>query len=266
MKRLLTSTIVICAIASSQAHAQWMQTNEPYGGTVLCFAVSDTNLFAGTDDSGVFRSTNNGASWAAVNAALTDTSAHALAVGGTNLFARTDLFGKRGRAWLESVPISETDREPLTQTLKLLDEVTEGIRATEATVRELARSNPSVVYLKTVPGLGEFFATLIAYEIDEVHRFRNAAKLHAYVGVIPSTYSSGGKTFHGRMTKRGNKYVRWAVIEAVAPAIKKDSSLRRYYEQLKARKGPNKARIATARRLLTIIYNVVMEQRPYEVR
>jgi transposase len=181
-------------------------------------------------------------------------------------FTGSDLFGKSGRAWLETVPFSAIDRQLLSETLKLLDEVAERIRTTEGMVRELARSNPLVVYLRTVPGLGEFFATLIAYEIDEVHRFRNAAKLHAYVGVIPSTYSSGGKTFHGRMTKRGNKYVRWAVVEAVAPAIKKDASLRRYYEQLKARKGPNKAKIATARRLLTIIYKVMMEQRPYEVR
>ena len=46
------------------AHAQWVQTNGPYGGMIQCLAVSGTNLFAGTDG-GVFLSTNNGTSWTA---------------------------------------------------------------------------------------------------------------------------------------------------------------------------------------------------------
>ena len=53
------------------------------------FAVSGTNLFAGTYGDGVFLSTNNGASWTAVNNGLTDLYVWALAVSGTNLFAGT---------------------------------------------------------------------------------------------------------------------------------------------------------------------------------
>ncbi len=47
------------------AHAQWVQTNGPYGGMINSFAVSGTNLFAGTGGGGVFLSTNNGTSWTA---------------------------------------------------------------------------------------------------------------------------------------------------------------------------------------------------------
>ena len=78
--------------------SQWMQTNGPYGGSVSCFAVSGTNLFAGSgistvtgsgSNSGIFLSTNNGASWTAVNTGLTNTNVQALAVSGVNLFAGT---------------------------------------------------------------------------------------------------------------------------------------------------------------------------------
>ena len=72
--------VVFCLLTTtSPLHAQWVQTNGPYGGIVFSFAVSGTNLFAGTW-SGVFLSTNNGTSWTAVNTGLTNTDVHALAV------------------------------------------------------------------------------------------------------------------------------------------------------------------------------------------
>lgn len=54
--------ILLCPLAL----AQWVQTNGPCGGFVSCFAISGTNLFAGTNG-GVFLSTNNGTSWTAVS-------------------------------------------------------------------------------------------------------------------------------------------------------------------------------------------------------
>ena len=70
-------------------HAQWVQTNGPYGGVVTFFAVNGTNLFAGTWPGGVFLSTNNGTSLTAVNSGLTNPNVNTLAVDGTNLFAGT---------------------------------------------------------------------------------------------------------------------------------------------------------------------------------
>ncbi|MDL1965835.1 MAG: IS110 family transposase [Candidatus Desulfofervidus auxilii] len=53
--------------------------------------------------------------------------------------------------------------------------------------------------------LGDIIAFLIRYEIDDIERFSSAKKLYSYTGIVPSTYSSGGKTYHGRITKQGNK-------------------------------------------------------------
>jgi len=54
-----------------------------------------------------------------------------------------------------------------------------------------------------------------------------------------------------------------AVVKAVWLAIRADFDLRRYYERLKRRKGANSAKVAAARRLLTIIYRMLKEGRPY---
>ena len=57
--------------------------------------------------------------------------------------------------------------------------------------------------------------------------------------------------------------MRWAAVEAVWPAIRADFDLRCFYERLARGKGANKAKVAMARRLLTIIYKVWKEGRNY---
>jgi hypothetical protein len=79
--------VLFCLFTTTNPlHAQWIHTNGPYGGDIRCFAVSGTNIFAGAWG-GVFRSTNNGTSWTAVNSGLTNTNILSLAVSATNLFA-----------------------------------------------------------------------------------------------------------------------------------------------------------------------------------
>ena len=94
---------------TQNSQAQWVQTNGPYGGRVLSFAASGTNLFAATAPSGVFLSTNNGKSWSQVNSGLTNTLVLSLAVNGTNLFAGTDFGGiflstNNGTNWTQANP------------------------------------------------------------------------------------------------------------------------------------------------------------------
>ena len=103
----------------------------------------------------------------------------------------------------------------------------------------------------------------MAVEIADIGRFEDEGKLHSYAGVIPSTHSSGEKTYHGRIVREGNRWLRWAAVEAVWPAIRADYDLRLYYERRKKRKGANMAKVATARRLLTIIYRLLKENRAY---
>ncbi len=101
MRKLLLA-LLLSHVGLHSAHAQWVQTNGPYGGYINCFTVSGTNLFAGTSG-GVFLSTNNGTSWTAVNNGLTNTDVRALAVSGTNLFAGTSggvfLSTNNGTSW-----------------------------------------------------------------------------------------------------------------------------------------------------------------------
>lgn len=102
--------------------------------------------------------------------------------------------------------------------------------------------------------------------MNKIERFPASNKLCAYAGLVPSNYSSGGKTYHGRIIKQGNKYLRWSLIEAVIPATRKDAQICSYYYLMKAKKGSNSAKVVTTRRLLKIVYQIWKENRFYRIK
>jgi len=177
----------------------------------------------------------------------------------------SDLFGKQGLEWLKSVMLPKEDRRILDGEIELLEYLRQRIDASDHWVVELGKDNAAVQLLTTIPGVGKFFALLIATEIDDIARFRDKNKFASYAGLIPSVHASAERIFYGRIIGHGNKYLRWAFIEAVWPAIRKDLSLRELYESLKARKGANKAKVAVARRLAIIAYRILSQQKPYQV-
>ena len=178
----------------------------------------------------------------------------------------SDLFGAAGIKWLSQAVLQGKDNDLLIDELKLFKFLRELISQSDSTVRKLGEIDPRAKLLRSIPGIGPFFSVLILYEIDDISRFREDKKLCAYAGLVPSTYASGGKVFHGRITKRGNKWLRWAATEAVQRAVRWDAEFRSYYQRIKVKKGTNAAKVATARRLLTIVYRILSQRRLYEKR
>lgn len=177
-----------------------------------------------------------------------------------------ELFGVKGFEWLKRVNLPEIDKKIVENDLELLTAVKKRISKSDKLIEELGRNDNRVKYLMSIPGIGKFFAVLLCHEIDDINRFRDDKKLHAYAGLVPSTYASGNRVMHGHITKQGNKWIRWAMVEAVWPAIRKDRELRSYYERLKIKKSANCAKVATAKRLLTIVYRILKDKRYYQVR
>jgi transposase len=178
----------------------------------------------------------------------------------------SDLYGKEGMRWLKGIELPVPDGQLLSEDISLIEMLEERIATTEGLIEELSRGDEAVGWLKSLPGIGEFFSVLIRYEVDDIRRFRTPEKLAAYTGLVPSTYASGSRLFHGRLTKQGNKWLRWAFIEAVSPAVRVSEELRRCYERVKERHGKKPARAATARKLAELTWTVWTERRCYEKR
>ncbi len=175
----------------------------------------------------------------------------------------TDKFGKTGIKIMRSLRLKGNDTSILNGYLDIIEQITKKIDQLENKIRSISKEDKITLLLKTIPGIGDILAFLIRYEIDDIDRLISPKKLCSYAGIVPSTYSSGSKTYHGRITKEGNRWLRWALVEASHRAIVKSPHLRSYYNRIKYRKGNNAATTALSRKLLEIIYKVRKEQRPY---
>lgn len=180
--------------------------------------------------------------------------------------AVSDLFGQRGIRYLFQLPLEGIDQEILREDLKLLEVFNGLIKEAEQQIDLLLSDDRRVTLLRTVPGLGPILAAVVALEIDHIERFSHPAKLASYIGLVPSTYASGGKTWHGRLLPWCNKWLRWAFVEAAWVSIRNSAYCRGYYERVKRRKGAHTAAIALARRLSEIVWHVLKEDRVYEER
>ncbi len=174
------------------------------------------------------------------------------------------LWGKKGMSWLREIRLPDPRHQTLLDSLlQLMGQLDEQIAMSDSMVHRLFEEDSDAQLLKTIPGLGEFGAVLVSNEIDGVGRFPSARQLAAYAGLVPSTYSSGNRMFHGSITKQGSKWLRWMFIQAVSPAVRKNGQIAAYYDRIKRRKGIKAARVATARRLLTIAYHILKDNREF---
>jgi transposase len=174
-----------------------------------------------------------------------------------------NLFKVSGVKVLRSLELPGKDQQMFESLLETLEHLKGKIKLSDALVREVLRSSEEARLISTIPGFKEFFPVLVSVEIADIDRFDSPAKLHSYAGLVPSIHASGEKLYHGRLVRQGNKWLRWAAVEAVWPAVRSDFDIRLYYQRRKKRIGANSAKVAAARRLLTIIYRVLKEKRAY---
>ena len=175
-----------------------------------------------------------------------------------------NLFSKKGMKWLSSLEWAKAEDKKLVEShLRVMDAISQEISTTNDMVKDLYEKDRDAKLLATIPGIGVTLAVLISTEIDGIERFPSPSKLCSYAGLVPSTHSSGGKIYHGRITSEGNKWIRWALVEAAVPASYADAEIKKRLDILRKTKGANVAKTAVARWLLKIVYHILKERRPY---
>lgn len=176
----------------------------------------------------------------------------------------SDLFGKAGKGWLEQVELGEPEEGMLKELLATETYLSKQIQQSDKLVKQLFEEQSDAQRIETIPGFGVFLSVLTAVEIDGIGRFRSAAHLASYAGLVPSTYSSGGRTWHGKIHKQGSKWLRWALVEAAIHAAARPGDLRNRYRRIRYRKGTKIARVATARKLCSIVYRLLKQGADYQ--
>jgi transposase len=177
-------------------------------------------------------------------------------------------WSKRFISWLRSIELSEPSAQ---KSINLIIESSENLRLTvlEATreIRELSQNEiytNQVQLLRSIPGIGLLTAMIFLTELETINRFSNFDQLCSFVGLIPSTNSSGDKENIGELTHRGNNFLRCIIVECAWIAARRDLALNKSYHEYCKRMEPAKAIIRIARKLLNRIRFVLKNNQPYE--
>jgi transposase len=175
----------------------------------------------------------------------------------------TNLYGKAGMSWLQTIKLRDIYRQELNRYLTTLDLLNKQIDELSEIIEQTAKLDYDCRLLMTIPGISFFTALVIKSEIGDISRFANAAKLCAYAGLIPSTYQSADKVRFGRITKRGSKWLRKVLVDAVTSNCRHNNRLAYCYRKFKKSKGTGKAKVATARKLCTVIFAMLSDKQPF---
>jgi transposase len=167
--------------------------------------------------------------------------------------AVSDLFGATGRQRLANVPLGFAYAQRIRSLVELIDILDSHEARFAAMIAKRLDNHRGYQAIQQVPGIGPTLAAVFVAEIGDVHRFTGHAHLCSWAGLTPRHRESDTVVHRGHITKQGSKLVRWAAIEAVQRQ-QTTAKISADKDRIEARRGKNIAKVAAARKLLTLVY------------
>ena len=176
----------------------------------------------------------------------------------------TDAFGKGGRRWLATLELPVDERLTLDGCLRQIDFLDGEVAALDTEIAKQALAWPEALRLMTVPGVNVQTAATFMASIGDIGRFSSPRKLVSYLGLDPRVRQSGnGPARHGRISKQGASETRHMLGEVAWKVMMTPGPLRAFFERVRARRGPQIAATATARKLAVLFWHMLSRGEDY---
>lgn len=153
---------------------------------------------------------------------------------------------------LSELGLDELWRGQLSVELQQLREVQQEIETVEEKLDAIAKADPRVALLRTIPGVGPRLSEAIVALLDQPERFRKATEVSSYIGMVPQEFDSGETVRRGPITKHGSRLVRSLLVEVAWAGLRHNRWVRETYKRISGGKKSRKkiAIVAVGRRLL----------------
>ena len=144
------------------------------------------------------------------------------------------------------------------------------IRDIERQLHSLSRQHPVAPRLMTVPGIGLLTATALIAFVGDINRFPSGRHFASYLGLTPREHSSGSRRYLGRISKRGDSYLRMLLVHGARSILwaaknkEHPDRLRIWALERERTRGHNKAAVALANKLARIVWAVWKKNSPFE--
>ena len=166
----------------------------------------------------------------------------------------SDLFGVAGRQLLAELSLPPFSQQVITTSLQLIDTISQEVKGLDQQIKLCFRDHPALPRLLPIPGIGMLAASTVIAEVWDVTRFRRPEELCSWAGLTPTERSSAEHIRRGHISKQGSRWLRWMMVEAATNRCTHDPHLRAFEIGIARRRGPKIARVALARRLLTLCF------------
>ena len=169
------------------------------------------------------------------------------------------------RRVLSECDVSNLWRGELDLELTMLDQLWEHLASIERQLEELAKQQERIQLLQTIPGVGRKTAEVIVTCLDDPKRFENGRQVSAYAGLIPQQHQSGQTNRLGKITKRGSRLLRTALVEVAWAMLRYNPWAAATYARICGGQRTRKktAIVAVARKLLVRCWAMLLHHQPW---
>lgn len=175
-----------------------------------------------------------------------------------------DAFGKAGRRWFATLQLPVDERLTLDGCLRQVDFLETEVQALDREIARHALAWPEVLRLMSVPGVNVNTAATFMAAVGDIGRFSSPRKLVSYLGLDPRVHQSGNTPArHGRISKEGPSETRHMLGEVAWKVTLTPGPLRAFFERIRARRGPQVAATATARKLVVLFWHMLTREEDY---
>lgn len=145
----------------------------------------------------------------------------------------------------------------------------ERIESITSEIEQIAQTETSCQRLMSVPGVGPVISTALVAAIGDGEAFERGRDFGAWLGLIPRQHSTGGRTILGRISKRGDKYLRTLFIQAAKVLLMRPHNWDRFsfgtwLKEAATRMHRNKLATALANKLARISWSVLRNGTPFD--
>ena len=148
-----------------------------------------------------------------------------------------------------------------------LGDLDKRVRGYDQRIESLVQAMPAAQRLMQVEGVGPITATALIATVGDAHMFKNGRQFAAWLGLVPRQHSTGGKPRLGRITKRGDTYLRTLLVHGARSVMRtlgrRTDAKSQWAQQLRVRRGYNKTIVALAARHARILWAMMAHEEDY---
>jgi len=176
---------------------------------------------------------------------------------------KSKLWSKAGQEKLKKLELDAWTQRRRDDLLEMLEDLNQQVEQLNQAVEQAAHQREDAKLLMSHPGVGPILALATVLTLGDVSRFQCGRQVASYIGLIPSEKSSGQRRWLGSITKQGNSFMRFLLVQAGMSAARGDQDLGRVYQRLVQKKHHGVAKVAVARKLLVRMYWMLRTQTRY---